>query len=128
VSGPDRDALVGFALGVLCILVLLAAHIFGIGHWIPGPEGPTLVYVGAILVSLGGSLLSFLGCFSLARRSLAVAGLVLSLAAVLVSLGFLILEIALSHAYQYGSTFARLPRFKHIMSQIPGPILRAESR
>jgi len=99
----DRGALVGFALGGLCILVLLAllaSHILGIGLWIPGPEGPTLLYVGVLLVSLVGSLLSLPGCFSRACQGLAVTGLVLSLTAILISLGVLLLEIAFSgHPY-----------------------------
>jgi hypothetical protein len=54
-------------------------------------------------VSIVGSLLSYVGRFSRARRGLAVAGLVLSLLAVFVILGVgVLLWIALSQMFRYG--------------------------
>jgi hypothetical protein len=97
----DRYATVGFVLGALSILALLAASSFGIVRWPPGLEGPgALLSVAAVPVAFVGTLLSFWGRYSPARRGLAVAGLVLSLAAALVILGFWILTfIELSQAH-----------------------------
>jgi hypothetical protein len=104
---PDRAgryAVVGFALGVLSILTLLVAYSFGIVHRPRGLEGRgALLSVAAVLVSPIGSLLSFWGCSSPTRRGLAVAGLVLSLAAALVILGYWILTyIDFSQAHSSG--------------------------
>jgi hypothetical protein len=104
---PDRAgryAVVGFGLGVLSILTLLVAYSFGILHRPHGLEGPSaLLSVAALVVSPIGSLLSFWGCSSPARRGFAVAGLVLSLAAALVILGYWIQAyIELSQMYTSG--------------------------
>ena len=104
---PDRAgryAVVGFALGVLSILTLLVAYSFGILHRPHGLEGPgALLSVSAVLVSPTGSLLPFWGCSSPTWRGFAVTGLVLSLAAALVILGYWIQTyIELSHMYNSG--------------------------
>ena len=99
----DRYAIVGFALGALSILALLAAYSFVIARWPPELEGAGVtLYLCAFPVSLVGILLSGWGRFSPARRGLAVAGLVLSLAAALIILGYFILSmIELSQAHIY---------------------------
>jgi hypothetical protein len=98
----DRLAIVGFALGALCILALLAAYSFGIRRWPPGLDGlGALLYVCTFPLSLVGILLSGWGRFSPARRGLAVAGFVLSLAAALVTVGFFVLMIIVLSQVHY---------------------------
>jgi hypothetical protein len=95
----DRNALLGFRFGVVSLLALLVAVYFGIVRW-PPLEGPAaILLVCTFPVSIVGSLLSYAGSFSRARRGLAVAGLVLSLLAVFVIVGVGVLAwIALGQA------------------------------
>jgi len=90
----DRYAIVGFVLGVLCLLALLTAYSIVIQRWPSGLEGlGVLLYVATFPVALVGMLLSGRGRFSSTRRGLAVAGIVLSLAAALITLAFFILAM-----------------------------------
>jgi hypothetical protein len=90
----DRYAIVGFTLGVLSALALLAAYSFVILRWPPGIDGPgAILYVATFPVSLVGSLLSGWGRFSPTRRRLAWAGMVLSLGAAILIVGVWILAI-----------------------------------
>jgi hypothetical protein len=101
----DRTALLGFRFGVMSLLALLVAFSLGIVRWPPGLEGPAaIILVCTFPVSIVGSLLSYVGRSSRARRGLAVAGLVLSLLAVFVILGVgVLLWISFSQMFRYGS-------------------------
>jgi hypothetical protein len=89
---------------VVSLLALLVAFSFGMVRWPAGLEGPAaIIVVCTFPVSIVGTLLSYAGSVSRARRGLAVAGLVLSLLAVFVIVGVGILaSIALSQMFRYG--------------------------
>jgi hypothetical protein len=90
----DRYAIVGFVLGVLCLLALLSAYSFVIQSWPSGLEGlGVFLYIATYPASLVGMLLSGRGRFSSTRRGLAVAGIVLSLAAALITVAFFVLAM-----------------------------------
>lgn len=90
----DWFAIVGFTLGVQSVLTLLTAYSFVILRWPPGLEGAgALLYASTFPVSLVGSLLSGWGRYSPTRRGLAWVGMVLSLGAALITLGFFILAV-----------------------------------
>jgi hypothetical protein len=101
----ERYAIVGFTLGALSILALLAAYCIVILRWPSGVEGEGVgvtLYLCAFPISLVGILLSGWGRFSPARRSLAVAGLLLSLAAALIVVAYFLLsmiELSQSHIF-----------------------------